>query len=1051
MAGVHTSGTGSVSAACPIQQGLKETLIETLTATLSPVQEVRAAAEEQVKVLEVTEEFGVYLAELTVDPQGALPIRQLSSVLLKQYVDTHWCSESEKFKLPETTDRAKGAIRDVLPGGLREPVGRVRSSVAYAVSGIAQWDWPEAWPRLFSLLVELLVSGDLNGVHGAMRVLTEFTREVTDTQMPMVAPVILPEMYKIFTMTEVYSIRTRSRAVEIFTTCAKLIAAIQDLQKGAAKALILPVVPQFTQAFIQALRIPDGPSSDCGLKREVLKALMTLVKNFPKNMAPSMQQILPVVWSLLTESASHYVRTEVNSTEDVDDPVDSDGEVLGFENLVFSIFEFVHTLLETSRMKSAVRKTLPELFYYAILYMQITEDQVKAWAADPQTFVEDEDDDTFSYSVRISAQDLLLALVTEFQDESVAALVVATVRHLQEAEQARNGGREHWWKVHEACMLSLGSVKTVVMETVKSGRVQFDLHGFLTNVVLADLNLAATSPFLLGRALWVASRFIVAMTPGLLQQLLQATVSGLSASQPPAVRISAAQAVQGYCEQLKLSGSTQVLLPFLPGVLDGLVPLAAPFGPAVLALVLETLRVVCTVDPSFTASAEKKICPLTIAVFLKYSNDPVVASLSQDIFKELSRIEGCRGPLQTRLIPTLISIMQAPPDKIPAGLCTTAVDILTTVVRHTAPPLPPLLLCQAFPAVAQCVLHTDDSAVMQSGGECLRAYVSVALEQLLEWRDQQGRGGLCYVLQAVSRLLDPRGSELAAACVGRLVSSLAARAGPLLGGQLDQVLRDVLTKLQQANNLSVKQSLLMVFAHLMVSRLEPLLEFLWGVPGPAGRPALDFLMAQWVSHQHLFYGQYEGKVSTVALCRLLQHGLSTGDPRLEGIRVKGEELFSPGEGIRTRSKSTRNPERWTNIPLLVKIFKLIVNELSSVLEENSNRAAAGDCSQDLGDMWEEQEEEEEEDDDADEEEGKGEGLARQLLSDLIASHKYDDDDDFEEEDEEDPDALKDPIYQIDLQVYLTDYISQLAQLPCYSAFSGHLNEAERRVLQSIGV
>lgn len=33
--------------------------------------------------------------------------------------------------------------------------------------------------------------------------LLEFTREVTDTQMPHVAPVILPEMYKIFTMAEV--------------------------------------------------------------------------------------------------------------------------------------------------------------------------------------------------------------------------------------------------------------------------------------------------------------------------------------------------------------------------------------------------------------------------------------------------------------------------------------------------------------------------------------------------------------------------------------------------------------------------------------------------------------------------------------------------------------------------------------------------------------------------------------------------------------------------------------------------------------------------------
>lgn len=43
------------SAVGSVQQGLKEALIETLTAILSPVQEVRAAAEEQIKVLEVTE------------------------------------------------------------------------------------------------------------------------------------------------------------------------------------------------------------------------------------------------------------------------------------------------------------------------------------------------------------------------------------------------------------------------------------------------------------------------------------------------------------------------------------------------------------------------------------------------------------------------------------------------------------------------------------------------------------------------------------------------------------------------------------------------------------------------------------------------------------------------------------------------------------------------------------------------------------------------------------------------------------------------------------
>ena len=46
------------------------------------------------------------------------------------------------------------------------------------------------------------------------------------------------------------------------------------------------------------------------------------------------------------------------------------------------------------------------------------------------------------------------------------------------------------WKIHEACMLALGSVKSIITDSVKNGRIPFDMHGFLTNVVLADLNLS---------------------------------------------------------------------------------------------------------------------------------------------------------------------------------------------------------------------------------------------------------------------------------------------------------------------------------------------------------------------------------------------------------------------------------------------------------------------------------------------------------------------------------------------------------------------------------
>lgn len=76
--------------------------------------------------------------------------------------------------------------------------------------------------------------------------------------------------------------------------------------------------------------------------------------------------------------------------------------------------------------------------------------------------------------------------------------------------------------------------------------------------------------------------------------------------------------------------------------------------------------------------------------------------------------------------------------------------------------------------------------------------------------------------------------------------------------------------------------------------------------------------------------------STVALCKLLEHGIASNDIRLNDITVKGEEMFIT-DGIRTRSQTQNQPPQWTHIPLLVKIYKLLVNELSIEIELNMAR------------------------------------------------------------------------------------------------------------------
>ena len=76
--------------------------------------------------------------------------------------------------------------------------------------------------------------------------------------------------------------------------------------------------------------------------------------------------------SLVFKSMSRHSVTLSNTNS----PIIYKFLVLGFENLVFAIFEFVHALVESPKFRVAVKSGLSDLMYYIVLYMQITHEQV---------------------------------------------------------------------------------------------------------------------------------------------------------------------------------------------------------------------------------------------------------------------------------------------------------------------------------------------------------------------------------------------------------------------------------------------------------------------------------------------------------------------------------------------------------------------------------------------------------------------------------------------------------------------------------------------------
>ena len=109
--------------------------------------------------------------------------------------------------------------------------------------------------------------------------------------------------------------------------------------------------------------------------------------------------------------------------------------------------------------------------------------------------------------------------------------------------------------------------------------------------------------------------------------------------------------------------------------------------------------------------------PLAIAIFLKYNSDPVITSLSQDIFKVLASNPGCSVSVQNRLVPTLVSILNASEDK--NGLKGIALDVQSCLVRSAPLPLSDQLMVSLFPAAIQVSLTTDDNTfnTAESGKE----------------------------------------------------------------------------------------------------------------------------------------------------------------------------------------------------------------------------------------------------------------------------------------------------------------------------------------------
>lgn len=207
----------------------------------------------------------------------------------------------------------------------------------------------------------------------------------------------------------------------------------------------------------------------------------------------------------------------------------------------------------------------------------------------------------------------------------------------------------------------------------------------------------------------------------------------------------------------------------------------------------------------------------------------------------------------------------------------------------------------------------------------------------------------------------------------------------------------------------------------------------------------------------MFYGAYERKVSTMALCKLFEHGITSGDARLTTVTIRDlvEMPANSNSKPRTRAQMAGVQPQWLAIPVMVKIFKLLINELAHLKEEyNENNDSDGvtDEDEDGGDV-----------DPLND--SRGPNAIR--ASDLWFDGKcWECDKPFSffltivfsrcaEEDEEDEQLLQelmqDPIFQSSMEENLTKFLQNFSQAEQFREYSAQLTDGEKTILRGIQV
>jgi len=915
-------------------------LVQLLEGSLSAATDVRAQSETRLTELLRTPGFALQLGEFLFSSEASEAQRQLSALLLKKLVTSHWvASEEEAFSPYVVPEQEKTQVKQALVLALQQRLelfqgSKLQTALCLILTAIFERDWPDQWPEILPAVLAMISGQSKLHIDFAVRFLSLAGGHFSSDNCCELVASVFPHLRRVFVLQNEFPAATRSRIARIVQSSLLMVGMEAQVGNATALQLLHENTTHWIALFLEQLSAPVQGVKDYAIKIQILTTLASFVREWPKEMTDLMPQLMPQVYGLMVNDAEAYEREVVLSAEGEEEGYDSDGEgaLIGRSAMIVAAFEFVRGAIQapTKKTRQLIVGGLADFVFVMIGYMQITVSQMESWQEDPNKYVADEDDESLAYNVRNAATDLLTELEAVLGRKAVVAALDAAQRRLK-AESANN------WRLQEAALLVVGCLATSTLDALSKKAADItqllDLSAFL-QTLFKVMNAGSQEIYLRARALWCASRLAKGMNQEMLDAFLQVAISGLEQGQVLPVRMYACRAIGAIIRNDSGKARLQEASVL---IIDRLTSLAEQSTHETLHIALETLVIVLQESESLAPESAHRVVACFLHNWGQNLNDPLISELTDGAFGALLQLDDAAitAKVHEQVLPVIRSMLvQSVSSLEGAGngvyMAGSALASLKTLLRHSFASSGTMSSGGADPATQQLGAHivqqtfeplvtvlgvVEDEKVLNGGSECLKWLVMFAVEPLAAYTTAAGSNGIDTTLSVSAKLLSPAVSDASATCVGGLITQILLKLGPSLPTETVQsILSAVCARLAATELPSLVQSLCMVFARLVHSHGPEILNVLEQLPPPAA-PAgqaqapnmLTFVFRTWIEKQQDFYGLYCIKVTMSALLQVVEWN----DPRINAIAVTGSVVDSEdagATGAQGRSNAVQDPQ-----------------------------------------------------------------------------------------------------------------------------------------------